>query len=251
MEPAVDAAIISFNTKRLTLSTAESFLKSVTKPVTLTVWDNASTDGSVAALEALSLRMPFKVVASDQNLGYGTALNRCLLKGKAKYVLCLNSDLGFPKKGWLEEITAFMDRNPTIGACGPLLLDAKSRINGAGVVGTYKNPNIRFWRQPRNKVEKYINKPKECLSVCGACFVIRRDAFEKIHGFDERFFFYFEETSLCRMLRAFGYQVWYYPTPVKHLHDQSPKKGKSQIYFQQSEKLYKSIWGDDTVISEY
>jgi GT2 family glycosyltransferase len=47
--------------------------------------------------------------------------------------------------------------------------------------------------------------------LSGACMLARRDAFEKAHGFDERYFLYWEDADLCRRLRGLGYHVRYVP----------------------------------------
>jgi GT2 family glycosyltransferase len=47
--------------------------------------------------------------------------------------------------------------------------------------------------------------------LSGACMLTRRDAFEKAHGFDERYFLYWEDADLCRRLRGLGYHVRYVP----------------------------------------
>lgn len=250
MSALVDAAIVSYNTKIMTTRCIESLLKSVTIPITLTVWDNASTDGSAEFLRNYGETRPVRVITSPENVGYGRALNGSFKGSTSPYVLCLNSDLEFPKKGWLKEIIDFMESRPQIGACGPLLLDKSGRVGGAGVVGSYKQPKARFYGQPLNKVKKSVEKAKECISVCGACFVVRRDAFEKIGGFDERFFFYYEETSLCRTLRLVDKQVWYYPTTVVHYHGQSTKSTEARKLFEDAEKVYDRIWGDKIDIPE-
>jgi N-acetylglucosaminyl-diphospho-decaprenol L-rhamnosyltransferase len=43
--------------------------------------------------------------------------------------------------------------------------------------------------------------------VSGACFLVRRAAFEKVGGFDERYFMFAEDMALCWQLREHGYQV--------------------------------------------
>jgi GT2 family glycosyltransferase len=47
--------------------------------------------------------------------------------------------------------------------------------------------------------------------VRGAFALVRRDLFERLGGFDERFFLYYEEVDLCRRIRAAVYRVQYWP----------------------------------------
>ena len=48
----------------------------------------------------------------------------------------------------------------------------------------------------------------------GAALLIRRSAFEEVHGFDEDFFFYAEETDLMARLRRKGYRMLYEPSAL-------------------------------------
>jgi GT2 family glycosyltransferase len=47
--------------------------------------------------------------------------------------------------------------------------------------------------------------------VSGACMLARRSALERVKGFDERYFLYWEDADLCRRLRGQGYQIRYVP----------------------------------------
>jgi GT2 family glycosyltransferase len=64
--------------------------------------------------------------------------------------------------------------------------------------------------------------------VSGACMLIRRDAFEAVHGFDERYFLYWEDADLCRRLRARGYKIRHVPSArVIHTAGQSSRAARA------------------------
>jgi GT2 family glycosyltransferase len=75
--------------------------------------------------------------------------------------------------------------------------------------------------------------------VIGAAMVVRRDAFQQIGGFDERFFLYFEETDLCDRLWTHG---WFVLTAtnaaVVHLQGQSTGSAEFRAVFREARRTY-------------
>lgn len=248
----VDACVVSFNTKEITLATLTQLRGSLRSPVNIMAWDNASTDGSAEALVEFSKRNPVTVICSHENLGYGVALNRAFSLGSAPYLLALNSDLCFPQLGWLETLTGYMDKHPDVGCVAPLLLDSDGKIGGAGVTGTVSARKIRWWREPYEKYKDKLRAEKECISVCGACMLMRRSAFLDCQGFDPNYVFYFEETSLHRLMRVFGWKIMFNPAArVTHLWNKSPSPNNlKQKNFKQGNDYFNFIWGEGVVISD-
>lgn len=90
-------------------------------------------------------------------------------------------------------------------------------------------------------IEKDFQSIKFVDIVVGAAFFIRKDLFDLLGGFDERFFMYFEESDLCKRVRDKGYKILYTPhISIIHLRGHSVKKSsdrmsleyrKSQIYY--------------------
>lgn len=243
----VDACIVSFNTKDITVRAATQLRASTYNTSTqIFVFDNASEDGTQEAIIALQKRNPISLISSPTNLGYGTALNRAFAMGNAPYLLALNSDLEFPHADWLDKLVAYMNENPDVGVVAPLLLNQDQRIGGAGVIGTVSKREIRWWMEPYDKHRAALLTPKECISVCGACMLMRRTAFEDCQGFDENYFFYFEETHLHRLMRVYDWKIVFYPqSKVTHHWNQSPNPGNiKQKYFKDSNEHFNRVWGD-------
>jgi GT2 family glycosyltransferase len=77
--------------------------------------------------------------------------------------------------------------------------------------------------------------------VSGACMLVRRRAFDAVHGFDERYFLYWEDADLCRRLRAHGFTIRYAPgATVVHRVGRSSRSVRSTALraFHQSAYLY-------------
>ena len=260
----VDACVVSFNTKALTLTTLTQLRASVQVPTNIMVWDNGSTDGSVEALAEFSRRNPITTILSPENLGYGAALNRAFAMGRAPYLLVLNSDLQFPQVGWLGKLVTYLEENLDVGVVGPLLLDEEDRIGGAGVMGSTSTRKIRWWREPYEKHRGKLQSPKECISVCGACMLMRRTAFLDCDGFDENtqrrngqgfnenFFFYYEETFSHRLMRVYGWRIMFNPVvKVIHLWNKSPNpENIKNKHFQKGDAYFNHVWGDGVRITD-
>lgn len=249
----VDACVVSYNTKDLTLAALKQLQASTEDvDVNLMCWDNGSDDGSQQALVEHGQANPVLTFCSPKNLGYGAALNRAFATSDAPYLLALNSDLGFRQKHWLGKLATYMEENPDVGVVAPLLLDNEGRIGGAGVIGSVTQREIRWWREPYAKRAGQLRSIKECISVCGACMLIRREAFEDCQGFDENYFFYYEETHLHRLMRVYGWKVMFHPeAQVVHLWNRSPNPGNiKQKHFKQADAHFRHVWGDGVHIDE-
>ena len=69
--------------------------------------------------------------------------------------------------------------------------------------------------------------------------MIRRSTVEQLHGFDEAYFLYYEETDFCLRAKRAGIETWYVPTSkVMHIAGQSTKVTERD----NSPKRYPSYW---------
>ena len=108
-------------------------------PAEIWVVDNASTDGSAAAIRA---QFPaVRLIENARNLGFGAANNQALCQAQGEFFLLLNSD-AFLKPGALAGLVAYLRRHPRVAAVGPRLVGA----DGALQVSCYRFPSpSRAW----------------------------------------------------------------------------------------------------------
>jgi len=181
--------------------------------------------------------------------GYGCNLGAKLVKGE--YILFLNPDTVLSEKSLIRMLRTFIDIKK-VGIVGPLMVDEKdhnlptinSFITFSRAIFAYSflnklfpnNPLSRkFWMKDVNR--KKLNKVDV---ISGACMLVRKDLFEKVGGFDERFFMYFEEQDLCLRIAKAGYKVVFNPNAViKHFVGASLSDKKMiKSYFQKSRFQY-------------
>lgn len=183
------------------------------------VVDNGSTDGSVVLLHAEFPDVP--VIVPDANLGYGRAANLGIAATHAPLVAVLNPD-AVVAPGTAAAMAARFEGDDRLAAVGPQLLNpdgsrypsARSAPSlgdavGHAVLGVVA-PENRFTRAYR-QLDADPAQPRDVEWVSGAAIWLRRDALDRVGGWDERFFLFFEDVDLCRRLGADGWRISYEP----------------------------------------
>jgi GT2 family glycosyltransferase len=222
-QPACDVVIVNWNAGSQLKDCLEALARCDTSRFDLSgiiVVDNASSDGSVEAVEVLCLRFPVSVVRNTRNRGFAAACNQGARESKADYLLFLNPDaIVFPDS--LSTAIAFLERPEAkqIGIVGiPLIDDSGLPTRNAC---RFPTPKLFFRellglhylfpkRFPGHVLLDWPHDESRAVDhVIGAFYLVRRAVFETLNGFDERFFVYKEDLDFS--LRAFqaGWQIYF------------------------------------------
>ena len=181
------------------------------------VVDNGSTDGSADSVEGLP---GVVLVRAGKNLGFAAACDLGAAKGNALYILFLNPDTKVEANSFSVPL-AFMERseNAHVGICGIQLVDEQGRVSRtcarfptlarmtAQALGLNKIPGLQHGGMHMNDWDH--GQTAEVDHVIGAFFLIRRNLFEPLGGFDERFFVYLEDIDLSFRARSLGFKSVY------------------------------------------
>ncbi|MEQ8906479.1 glycosyltransferase family 2 protein [Ekhidna sp.] len=192
----------------------EKFLPGVikySKDATVIVADNASTDDSVAFLEANHPEV--QLIILDENHGYAGGYNEALKQIEAEYYLLLNSDVEVTPD-WINPLVSFLDSNPEYAACQPKIKDYNHRalFEYAGASGGfidslgYPYCRGRIFDELEADSGQY-NDPIDIFWSSGACMLIRSEVFFNARGFDQDFFAHMEEIDLCWRIQSMGMKI--------------------------------------------
>ena len=199
----------------------EDFLPALVRHTThphaeIVVADNGSEDDS---REFLKKEYPhIRIIELELNHGFSGGYNRAIEQVDARYILLLNSDIEVTK-GWLEPMLELMEKDLTVGACTPKILDFKnkSHFEYAGAAGGFIDRfGYPFCRgRIFDHLEADLGQYDEAINLfwgSGACLMVRSDLYRKAGGLDEQFFAHMEEIDLCWRLQRMGYRIRYIPS---------------------------------------
>jgi GT2 family glycosyltransferase len=176
------------------------------------VVDNASSDDSAAIAERLAEEHEsVRLIRSPTNRGYAGAVNVALPEARGEYVAVLNMDV-VVRPGWLDGLVSLLDAKPDAGVACPLILleSDPDKINAAGQ--NLNKTGLGFNRWLGKPREVAGDEPFEVTGLHGAAFVIRKSLLERLGGWDESGFLYFEDVELSWLLRIAGSEIWCVPT---------------------------------------
>lgn len=172
-----------------------------------------------------------EVVPREDNRGFAAGVNLAAARSRAPFLLLLNPDT-IAEGPVVRVLEDWLTSHPDVGAAGARILDA----DGALQQSARRFPDLTTWfggrstwltsRFPGNWLTKRnlvaddaaaSGQPVDVDWVSGACLITRRDVFEKVGGFDEGFFLYWEDADYCARVAAAGHRRMYVPTTaVRH-----------------------------------
>ncbi|TKV58909.1 glycosyltransferase family 2 protein [Nakamurella flava] len=218
----------------VTYSPGESltaFLDSVpgatSRPVTVVMADNGSTDGSVeraAARDADATGGPeVRLLRTGGNLGYGRAANAGVadLGPAVAWVMVVNPDVVLGP-GSVDELIAAAGRHPDAGAFGPLITTEDGVVYPSAralpsLVAGVGHAALGWWRPSNPWTRSYRLDRAEPVErtagwLSGSCLLLRRESFAAVDGFDPGYFMYFEDVDLGERLARAGWRNVYVPS---------------------------------------
>jgi GT2 family glycosyltransferase len=184
----------------------------------LCVVDNGSRDGSVAYLEQEGVPH----ISLPTNTGFSAAVNLGAARVSAAAVFVLNADTAL-SPGCIAALEAALWADPLLGGVQPQILQLEG---GADPLDPTRGARIYSAGQALTKdgraVEEGAGEPqrprhlaaREIFGVCGAACLLRRELFDELGGYDERYFAFYEDVDLNVRARIAGWRFGYVPDAV-------------------------------------
>ncbi len=228
--------IVNYNVKEFLKNLLHSIKKaSQNLDTEIIVVDNASDDGSV---EMLQEKFPdVKLIANEENLGFGKANNLGLKLAQGKYILLINPDT-LVAEDTFDELIRFFESHPDAGMVGCKILNPDGTLQLA-CRRSFPGPWTSFTKVtglsalfPKSKLFArynltYLdeNQTYEVDAISGSFMMMRKEVYEKVGGFDEQFFMYGEDLDLCYRIQKAGYKIYYvHTTQIIHYKGESTKR---------------------------
>lgn len=208
----VAVVILNFKVRDEVLECIKSVQVSRYKNIQIIVVDNNSEDGLDDDLKG-SKEIEF--IKNKQNLGYCGGNNAGIkqaLKMGADYIFILNPDTVVPKQTISDLVKLAEDS--TAGMFGPKILfgDTETIWYGGGIIDTDNVLGVH--RGVDEKDNGQYDEVMETEFASGAAIFVKREIFEKIGFFDEKYFLYLEDLEFCYRAKLAGIEVIYNPKAV-------------------------------------
>ena len=219
--PKISIIIVNYNGKELLQKCLESLFKTDYENFEVILVDNNSTDGSI---EFVTKNYPkIIVIKLDSNKGFAEPNNVGAKIAKGEHLLFLNNDT-VTSSNFISEMVKVLQKDEQVAICQSLLLRPNGDVDSSGdfidKIGIVYNSKTK------------IDQIKEVSSARGACMMIRKKIFDKLGGFDEKFFFSFEDVDLGWRSWILGYKVVIAPNSiVYHSVGKTSSKLKSEAAF--------------------
>jgi len=241
----VSIIIVNYNSFKLLQDCLESIFKHSTGfDFEIIIVDNNSSEGNIDTVVQDFDKIT--LIKNDVNKGFGAANNQGLAIAKGKYVLFLNNDTTLLENS-LKKVYDFAEsvNEPIIVGCKLLNQDKTlqySVYDFPTVWNVFTSNFFLYALFPRSKIfnkyhlmNKKIDEISEVDVVTGAFLFATKNKIVEIDSFDERFFFYNEETDLCYRFKQNGGKIFYYPqTAIIHVKGGTAKKNLRFKYLNES-----------------
>lgn len=200
-KPLVSFLVVNWKSQEVTAECIAS-IRSIETHHTfeIIIFDNEPSNESYRLLKQLP---GVKVLSSQNNLGFGGALNQAATQARGKYLAFINNDAVIPSD-WMDKALENITKQPNIKAVGGVeyFWDGKTKKKTKFYSIPFVSPKSLLVNQSQQ-----IKESQLVPYVTASNMLVSREVFEKIGGFDTDFFLYYEDMDLCAKIINAGYSI--------------------------------------------
>lgn len=217
-----DVVVVNYNAGEVLNTCVDSAMSAGASRVI--VVDNASSDGSIKALDArFADQSRLTIVRNARNSGFAVACNIGAKESTAPFLLFLNPDAMLEPKS-LARLMGIVSTSPSVGMAGGSLRnqDGSEQQGGRRRFPTPQNAFARAFGLSKLlkrvigntagfelQAEDISSKAFPVEAISGACMLVRREAFDRVGGWDEEYFLHCEDLDLCYRFMLAGWNIFY------------------------------------------
>tara|TARA_B100000989_G_C19510326_1_gene458663 strand:- start:362 stop:1360 length:999 start_codon:yes stop_codon:yes gene_type:complete len=245
LQPSIDFIYVNYFSINETLNSISTLLNTEIYNIinlNIIVFDNSyiyEKDSLRLKLENLKINkynncFEMKYLPSEKNVGFGAGCNIAAKSCNSDNIIFINCDTDFSltkKEGVLKLVEKI---NSDVTICGPKIISNERLLHASCfsfdptsiIFKPFRHvrkmgrltkfiPEYKFFKKRIDRITyEGMDKNSSCYVdwVSGCFMVVSRVFFEKVNGFDERYFLYFEDVDLCRKARKYGHRVLFDPS---------------------------------------
>ncbi len=226
---AVTAVIVCYDEHPEELRAAiDGLLAQTRPPAEIVVVDNGPEGALAKALDGCAPNV--RALAAEANLGYPAGVNLAASNASGDYLFCLNPDAR-ADDDCVQRLVTVAESDPSIAIVGAQILLEDGDTTNAGA-----NPLHPTGISPSGGYgeRREHGEPRDVIVVSGACCLIRRAAFERLGGFVDSFFLYYDDADLGWRARIAGLRVLYCPQATVRHHYEFARRGRKWFYLERN-----------------
>ena len=205
---SVSVVMVAFGAEEWLELAVDAALASTGVALDVVLVDNGCTDGGVDRVRG---RDRVEIVDPRQNLGFAGGCNLGVQHATARTIALVNCDALLERDALAELVRVATQPHVGIATASVRLADAPDTLNSAG-------NEVHFtgfsWSGCFAEPAAAHAVERDALAGSGAAMAIRRDVWDALGGFDDRYFAYYEDADLSLRCWQRGWSVRYVPSAV-------------------------------------
>jgi GT2 family glycosyltransferase len=228
----VSIVVVGWNNKKDLQELLDSLVAQTYPELEIVVVDNASTDGTLAALK----KYPnLKIVALKKNYGLHAGFNYGASKAKGDIILGTDQDCIIKDKNAVTKVAEAFKQNPKLG------------VLAFRVISLFSGEDM--WDNPQHLKTGSSRQGFFSISFNGAGFAIPKKIYQQTGGYDEQFFIYQGEVDLTLRAIDLGYQCRYFPDIA--VYHKAVGHKQSEWYYRKVKRNYEWFLWKNFPFNEY